>query len=179
MGRDKSLLEYHGLPQREYLYRLLSEVCGKVYVSCNEEQFGVVPASLNPLCDDPKYGDIGPMAGLLTAFQEVPEASFLVVGCDYPFLEKRDLEELVSVYSELKVSVVYLNRDTNFIEPLLAVYHNDMRGTLINNFELSHHSLRRILEREDAFKLPHPEPSRLVSVDDMDGYRAVKKERGT
>ena len=110
------------------------------------------------------------MAGLLTAFQEVPEASFLVVGCDYPFLEKRDLEELVSVYSELKVSVVYLNRDTNFIEPLLAVYHNDMRGTLINNFELSHHSLRRILEREDAYKLPHHEPSGLVSVVVMVGF---------
>jgi molybdopterin-guanine dinucleotide biosynthesis protein A len=178
MGRDKSLLEYHGVPQRDYLYKILSEVCDKVYISCNQEQYEAIPASYNPLCDDPKYGDIGPMAGLLTTFQKAPEASFLVVGCDYPFVEKPDLEELVSTYLERQTTIVYFNKDTGFTEPLLAVYHNDIRPLLIKNFELSQHSLRRALEQKHAYQLPHPQPSRLRSVDDIEAYKTVLKAMG-
>jgi molybdopterin-guanine dinucleotide biosynthesis protein A len=115
------------------------------------------------------------MAGLLTAFQHEPEASFLIVGCDYPFVEKRDLDQLVSTYRERQTSVVYLNKETGFIEPLLSVYHNDIHHVLIRNFELFQHSLRRILEQEKAVILPHRVPARLVSIDDVEGYESASK----
>ncbi|NNE77041.1 MAG: NTP transferase domain-containing protein, partial [Pricia sp.] len=33
MGKDKGLIPYHGMPQREYLYHLLGRVCDKTFLS--------------------------------------------------------------------------------------------------------------------------------------------------
>ena len=33
MGMDKSQLQYHGVPQREWLYELLQPLCEDVYIS--------------------------------------------------------------------------------------------------------------------------------------------------
>ena len=58
MGTDKGLINYHGTPQREYLFELLSKVCHRVFTSCRIGQD--VPAALNPIVDAFDYpGQIG------------------------------------------------------------------------------------------------------------------------
>ncbi len=173
MGMDKSMIDYNGKPQRYYLFDLLKELCDEVYISCSKEQYADIPPSFNPLPDDPKLGDIGPMAGLLTAFDKVPDASLVVVGCDYPLLEKGMLEDLIKEFESHNSSVVYYNSSTKFIDPLLAVYHNNIISSLYKSFQLSEYSIRRVLEEVKAVKLTTPYPEKLSSVDTNEEYQDI------
>src|SRR5436190_22901112 len=94
MGKDKSLLEYHGQPQRYYLYEILEALCGSAYISCNKEQAKDVPANYKVIVDDPEYNDISPMARLLSAFKKHPKSDFLLVSCDYPFINRHPIKTL-------------------------------------------------------------------------------------
>ena len=38
MGKDKGLINYHGIPQRDYIYNLLNEVCDETYMSIRKDQ---------------------------------------------------------------------------------------------------------------------------------------------
>ena len=174
MGTDKSLLNYHGKPQREHLFEMLSSICEETYLSCNREQYPTIHPQYNPLQDDEDLGDIGPMAGVLTAFRRFPAVSFLVVGCDYPSLHTQDLQDLVSAYWEVGNSVAYYNFEARTVEPLLAVYHLYIADYLINNFKTEKYSLRSVLEEVSANKLLPFSPERLKSIDTSAEYRAWK-----
>ena len=82
MGTDKSLLAYHGRPQREHLYDMLLPVCQKVFVSCNTAQ----NANMEIPGIEDRFLGLGPMGGLLSAFQSAPDAAWLTVAGDMPDL---------------------------------------------------------------------------------------------
>jgi molybdopterin-guanine dinucleotide biosynthesis protein A len=170
MGTDKSLLDYHGKPQRYHLYNMLKDLCEDVYISSNADQYAGIPSSFNALPDNERFGDIGPMAGLLSAFELFPSASFLAVGCDYPLLQREDLQDLINASWEVNSSVAYFNSDTGFFEPLVAIYHNNIKASLYKRFALKEYSLRRLLEAENTNKLIHFLPERLQSVDTWQEY---------
>ena len=77
MGTDKGLLNYHGKPQREYLFDLAKKYCTEVYFSCRAEQ----QFSEQSIIDT--YS-LGPMGGILSAFDFNPNTAWLVVACDMP-----------------------------------------------------------------------------------------------
>ena len=92
MGRDKALLTYSdGRPQAVVTYELLQEFCGRVYLSVRtrRETLGEWPQLVD------RYEEIGPMAGILTALDEHPEAAWLIVACDLPFLNRETLRQLL------------------------------------------------------------------------------------
>ncbi|RYE15297.1 MAG: molybdenum cofactor guanylyltransferase, partial [Sphingobacteriales bacterium] len=95
MGTDKSILNYHGQPQRYHLYNMLNTLCERSFISCNGEQATTIPDKYAVIVDDDKYGDIGPMKALLTAIDKHPNKSFLVVGCDYPYQNENELRRLI------------------------------------------------------------------------------------
>src|ERR1043165_6645961 len=88
MGTDKSMLNYHGKPQRYYLYEWLQQWCEEVYISCNADQAATIPGSYNTIADKDEWKDMGPMTGLLSVHTMLPGADMLVIGCDYPLLTK-------------------------------------------------------------------------------------------
>src|SRR5688500_5883519 len=104
MGTDKSLLDYYGKPQRYYEYDMLKTLCEDVYISSNADQYSGIPSSFNALPDNARFGEIGPMAGQLSAFELFPNASFLAVGCDYPLLQMEDLQDLINASWEVNSS---------------------------------------------------------------------------
>lgn len=63
--------------------------------------------------------EIGPAGGLLRAYQDDPEASWMVVACDYPFMGEEGLAQLWGAFNgDL---TVFYNAD-GFSEPLLGVW---------------------------------------------------------
>ena len=62
MGMDKSQLQYHGVPQREWLYELLQPLCEDVYISCNAEQAAEIGDSYPTITDATIYRNIGPVS---------------------------------------------------------------------------------------------------------------------
>jgi len=174
MGMDKSLINYHGQPQRYHLYDLLKRFCDQVFISCNTSQLNDIPLTYNPLPDEPALAGIGPMAALLTAFRHHPDVSFLVLGCDYPLLQKEDIQKLITSYQQHSSTVCYINQD-NFLEPLLAIYSPDMKDILEEKLTEGLHSLRKILEHCSVPTIQPSNPSTLTSVDDVASYESIKK----
>jgi len=175
MGKDKSLLDYYGRPQRDYLYDMLGPLCEKVFISCSREQAaGVAPGYLL-VTDEDRYEGIGPMASLLSALGKFPSASFLVVGCDYPFVIKDHLQQLVAARAEKKDAVCFRNPETSFDEPLLAVYENSIHPVLLENFRLKKYSLRHFLSEVSTHALTPASADFLKSIDDDEGYKKARQ----
>jgi molybdopterin-guanine dinucleotide biosynthesis protein A len=175
MGTDKSLLVYYDQPQRYHLYNMLSEICEKVFLSCNTNQAAGIPAQYNVIVDEQEFTNIGPMAALLSAFHKYPEANFLVAGCDYPFIRKEDLEKLVVSADESTLAVSYYKENEGIREPLLALYRIGCYNILKSNFEKGQFSLRHFLNDIDAKKILSVSPEIIQSMDTMEEYEVAVK----
>lgn len=171
MGWDKSLLEYYNMPQRYYLYKMLEPLCDQVLLSCNSNQVIEINASYDFVIDESVYDNIGPMAALLSAYLKYPDASFLVVGCDYPFIDEKALKKLVESRSEETEAVCYFNPETNFEEPLVAIYENSCLSKMLQNFEEGNYSLRHFLKSINSKKITPESLGSLTSVDTMEEFQ--------
>jgi molybdopterin-guanine dinucleotide biosynthesis protein A len=175
MGEDKSLLNYHGRPQRYYLYDLIKPFCEQIFLSCNRDQESTIPPSCNYIMDKAKYSGIGPMAALLTAFEKFPSASFFVSGCDYPLLTEKHIRDLVQERSEAADAVCYCLSETDLYEPLFCVYENSAFKKLQQNFREGNYSLRHFLQEANTCKIIPSSAQFLKSVDDQESYQKMKE----
>ncbi|MBK9105506.1 MAG: NTP transferase domain-containing protein [Saprospiraceae bacterium] len=64
MGFDKGLMDYHGMPQREYLLKLLKSFTTEAYISCKP---GQITDALIPVIED-RYTGLGPFGGDIVSF---------------------------------------------------------------------------------------------------------------
>ena len=173
MGTDKAKLSYYGKEQRYYLYELLSQLCTQVFLSCQIEQVKDISEEYRVITDNEKYKGIGPMGGLLSAFDKFPNASFLVAACDYPFLDETHLHKLKDFWLGEDVSISYFNTESGFREPLLAIYDTSCYSALLKQFEEGKHSLRHFLEEINACKIMADTPDVLTSVDTYEDYLKI------
>ncbi len=120
MGRDKGLVDYHGTPQREYLYHLLKEVCDSVFLSIRQEQLLETPTSFKTVVDQDKYN--GPFNGIMSAFDAHPNVGWLVIACDLPFMNLPSLQQLVGERNSGKSATAFKNPDTGNPEPLCCIW---------------------------------------------------------
>lgn len=118
MGYDKSVIDYHGKPQREYLYDLLGKFCKKVFVSCRKDQH--VPLHLNPLYD--QFNIESPLNGILTALTADHSSAWLVVATDMPMIDAKVVEYLLKQRDPSKTATCFLDSDRANPEPLLSIW---------------------------------------------------------
>lgn len=179
MGQPKSLLQYHGKPQYQHVADMLSGFCEQVFISCRAEQQSLFEG-VETIFDSGSFGDIGPLNGVLSAFlvaqlseSLVPKKSgseslipaWFVIGCDYPFLEKSDLEQLVKARNPDCLATVFVNPDTQFPEPLLGIYEAAAGPLLQEWLQMGNESLRRFLEKNEVQMVIPQHPECLKSVD--------------
>ena len=174
MGQPKSLLRYHGKPQYQHVAEMLSGFCERVFISCRAEQQSLFEG-VETILDSNSYGDIGPLNGVLSAFaNKLPESlklsgssntTWFIVGCDYPFLEKSDLEQLVRARNPDLLATVFVNPDTQFLEPLLGIYEAAAGLVLQEWLQMGNESLRRFLGKNEVQVVIPQHPKCLKSVD--------------
>lgn len=147
MGTDKGLIEYHGVPQREYLYDLLSQVCEETFISLREEQQEELPSRMKTIIDLNEYR--GPYNGLLSAHKKYPEAAWLVLACDLPLMDVDALKELISQRDANKQATAFALKENPLPEPLCAIwephafeasidYLNSGNGTCPRKYLINH-----------------------------------------
>ncbi len=178
MGQDKSLLNYHGQPQRDHLWELLSSFCENLYLSGRlEHAIGLKPG-LPLITDDAAWGQIGPMAGLLTAFEKFPGRHMLVIGCDYPFLDKTALQALASC-SQSGRPTAFFQPETVYYEPLLAWYPAQAFEKIKEQWKAGSYGLQQFLRASNAIQCIAPNPQVLQSIDTREDYvKALKHIQG-
>ena len=176
MDTDKCLLEYHGQPQWNYIYKLVQPFCEKVLISCNKSQIDLFPSSVKYITDKEEYFNIGPMAALLSAFSDYPTHDFLLVGCDYPFLDQKHVMQLFNSRNENKKAFAFYNRINNIYEPLLAIYKNECYKLIYEHFQKKEYSLCYLLEEISAAKVNPESEKAILSVDDRAGFNIALNE---
>lgn len=121
MKSDKGALEYHGKSQIDYISGLLEEHVNEVYVSCRSDQSELEHLKNYAQIHD-RYFDFGPTGGILSAFSTNPNASWLVVACDLPFLTEETIKDLISRHNPFKVATCFENPQRKWPEPLCTIY---------------------------------------------------------
>jgi molybdopterin-guanine dinucleotide biosynthesis protein A len=120
MQQDKSNISYHGMPQWQYLYTLLSAVVPEVYISCRPDQQEIF-AGTAPLIPD-TVTDGGPAAGLLSAYTAFPDTAWLVLACDLPLISHQSLHYLAAFRDPQKAATAFISPVNHLPEPLIAIW---------------------------------------------------------
>jgi molybdopterin-guanine dinucleotide biosynthesis protein A len=120
MGTDKGLIDYHGRPQREYLYQMLDQICERTFISIRGDQTQDIPSTLAVIVDEDKVK--GPYNGLLSAHHQFPEVAWLVLACDLPLIDLEALKILLSERRPELMATAYAAKDNPLPEPLCAIW---------------------------------------------------------
>lgn len=172
MGFDKGLMDYHGMPQREYLIQLLKGIVHEAYLSCRPGQ--VMDGSI-PVIED-TYPDLGPFGAVLSAFQYDPEVAWLVVACDFPLLDPVSITQLVRERDTSSIATSFLDPNTLMPEPWITILEPKIFPILQDYQHRGRSSLRGVLVDYNSALVRAPNPDILFNANTPE-EAAMFKER--
>ena len=175
MGKDKGLVEYHGIPQREYVYALLNQLCDKVFLSVREQQLHVVPNEFNTIIDQDKF--TGPFNGILSAFSAHRNVGWLVLACDLPLMDRETILQLIHARDSGKSATAFKNPETGEPEPLACIWEKKgLEKALVFLQQSDYASPKKFLMQTDI-KLVHANRTdALLNANSPSEYAYVKKK---
>jgi molybdopterin-guanine dinucleotide biosynthesis protein A/molybdopterin converting factor small subunit len=182
MTRDKALLSYAGETQLERAMRLLAGLGIPAWVSVRPDQTAEPARARHPQVIDAIDG-AGPAAGILAAQAHTPDAAWLVLACDLPFLDAATLGELLHQRDPTRLATAFRSAHDGLPEPLCAIYEPASREPLRTAVANGNTCPRRFLKRAAAesavalLTLPRPEALDNVNTPDERTAAAQRLER--
>ena len=167
MGRDKALLRRNGQSQLAYVAGVLNACVDKVFVSTRPDQKNDEERSQYEQIVD-RFDNLGPVAGILSALLERPEADWLVVACDLPNINEQTIQHLLSHRDGEHPFTAYTSSHDGLPEPLCAVYHSGCTGIVEQFVSAGVNCPRKILIRSDTLLLDLPDPRSLDNINTPD-----------
>lgn len=174
MGIDKSKIEYHGLPQRDYLISLLREVCDDVFLSV-QSNMDVASKGIKTIVDQNDY--LGPFNGLYSAHKQHPEVAWLVLACDLPFLDLDALMHLKNKRNKKKSVTAFCKKGSFLPEPLCAIWESKAFQKSERYFTKGEGASPSKFLQTIAFECVYPTHDRvLMNVNTIEEYQVAKKK---
>jgi molybdopterin-guanine dinucleotide biosynthesis protein A len=167
MGHDKALLLREGQSQLRYLASLLEQCTDRVFVSARPDQLDDPERGRFATIGD-RYEGIGPIAGILSAMDEHPDADWLVVACDLPNIDAETLEHLITNRSAAQPFTAYLSTHDGLPEPLCAIYTAGSDAVLRGFVDDGIVCPRKMLINADTALLEQPNPAALDNINTPD-----------
>jgi molybdopterin-guanine dinucleotide biosynthesis protein A len=152
----------------------MESICEQVFISCNESQKDKIDQNCQVIVDSATYQNSGPINAILTAFELYPNKPIFVLACDYPLLTSADLVMLKDVFLKHKKTVSFYNNNTNFREPLIAIYHPNDLPHLLTFYENGNTSLKLFLNNIDAIKVVPSNLNSILSIDSPSDFIKTK-----
>jgi molybdopterin-guanine dinucleotide biosynthesis protein A len=147
MGRDKSLISYHGKPQRDHLADLLKPLCSEVY-------FSVPKGTKATLTIIPDHFDFNsPLNGILSAFHFDPQAAWLTVPVDMPNIDTKIIQYLIRHRNMQCDATCFLDSEGENPEPLFTIWEAKSKPVLFDFFNNGNISPRKFLADHDVHML--------------------------
>jgi len=172
MQQDKSqLVIRESKPQFEYLSNLLSLSCQDVLVSVrdnNQQEEYDIPAITD------KFVGLGPYGGILSALQHDPNAAWLVVAVDLPFLDDTAIKTLIDNRNTSKMATCYIDRKNEFPEPLITIWEPRSYPILLNYLAKGYSCPRKALINSDVEIIYERDEKILTNVNDQTELKKVK-----
>ncbi|NBU26001.1 MAG: molybdenum cofactor biosynthesis protein MoaAD [Gammaproteobacteria bacterium] len=169
MGRDKATLEYHGRSQLETAWALLAPRVGRCFLSVRPDQVDDPARAGHPQIVDGPEG-VGPAAGLLAAQRAHPQAAWLVLACDLPFLDGATLDRLLAARDPAKPATAFRSAHDGLPEPLCAVYEPSAAAPFARYVAEGRSCPRKFLIGHDVALIALPQARALDNVNSADEY---------
>lgn len=172
MRQDKATLAYGGRVQLERAMALLAPHVERTYVSVRAEHSEEpVRARFAQIRDTLK--NAGPIAGLLAAQARHPEAAWLVLACDLPFLDEATLVHLLHRRAPARVATAYRSGHDGLPEPLCAIWEPRSHEPVTAYVAGGRTCPRRFLLGADTELLDAPNPEALDNINTPEEYRSA------
>ncbi|MDA0577913.1 MAG: bifunctional molybdenum cofactor guanylyltransferase MobA/molybdopterin-guanine dinucleotide biosynthesis adaptor protein MobB [Verrucomicrobia bacterium] len=144
MQRDKAALEYGGRTQLERAYELVASRCAQTFVSARADQWSDGRFAAMPQIHD-TIQNAGPTGGILSAMRAHPDAAWLVVACDLPYLDGDTLDTLMRGRAPFKIATAYTSANDGMPEPLCAIYEPRARSRFLQFMAVGYQCPRKML----------------------------------
>lgn len=168
MGKDKSLLEYHGKPQKEFVKDLLEAQGIQTYFSVKN----------NMELDDEIFDtflNLGPFGGICSAFQNDPNAAWMVLATDVPFVNDELIKQLIQRRNPAKTATTVKGKSKQFPEPLITIYEPKAYPLLLQYLAQGYSCPRKMLINSEV-EIIEVEDSLIRNINTPEEYRAIKRE---
>lgn len=189
MHRDKAALEYPGSAssggsQLERAMALLEPRVVRAFVSVRGDQGSDPIRSRFARIVDTREG-LGPIAGIVAAQARFPQAAWLVVACDLPFLDGATLDHLLGSRRPDRQATAYRSSHDGLPEPLCAIYEPSTIAAICAYILGGRDCPRKFLRQADVELLDQPNPRALDNVNTPEEYGSAiaaldpARERGS
>ena len=170
MGKDKGMIPYHGMPQRDYLYHLLSRVCEKTYVSVRSDQIDEISNDFETIVDENEFR--GPYNGLLSAYKKHSDVAWLVLACDLPIINLQSLQELIAARDPNVLATTFAQKENPLPEPLCAIWEPKAFKSSIDYLNAGNGTCPRKFLINNEVKLVFPtNPNVLLNANSEEEYK--------
>jgi molybdenum cofactor guanylyltransferase len=179
MKRDKAALEFRaGETQLDAVMKLLEGRVARAYVSVRaDQQDDPARARFARILD--RGGIEGPIAGISAAFASYPDAAWLVLACDLPFLDARTIDTLLLARDPSYDATAYRSSLDGLPEPLCAIYEPRARAGLDAQIAAGRNCPRKFLINAHTQLLDQPNPRALDNVNTVDEYERAMSALST
>jgi molybdopterin-guanine dinucleotide biosynthesis protein A len=173
MRRDKAVLEYGGETQLERAFALAARHVEHVFVSVRADQAHDPSRAGKPLIVD-AFAAGGPIDGIRSAFARSPDAAWLVLACDLPFLSDAAIEQLLRERDPTSVATAFRSVHDGLPEPLCAIWEPAAAALLDQALGEGIICPRKFLIRQRATLLEPRDRGALENVNTPDEYAAAQ-----
>jgi molybdenum cofactor guanylyltransferase len=170
MQRDKATLEYRGKRQLERAVELAAKHLPEVFVSVRAGQAADPSRARYPLIVDSVPGE-GPIVGIRSALAARPEAAWLVLACDLPFLSDAALSQLLAERDPAASATAFRSAHDSLPEPLCAIWEPKSAAELAAYQAADGRCPRKFLMRHGAKILEPRDRRALDNINTPDEYR--------
>jgi molybdopterin-guanine dinucleotide biosynthesis protein A len=153
---------------------LLGSRVERAFVSVRPGQTDPVRARFEQIVDTRE--GLGPIAGIMAAQERYPDAAWLVVACDLPFLEPVTIEYLLAQRDPRRQATAYRSsyvdspRHNGLPEPLCTIYEPSSREAILAHMASGKDCPRKFLINGDTKLLDQPKPGALDNVNTPEEY---------
>ncbi len=161
MGFDKSIIEWHGKEQRDFMADTLKEICDDVFISCRADQQQEIN-SYKTIADT--FTGLGPYGAILSAFRENPDAAWLVTASDLPLLDKATLQYLKDYRNVSAVATTFESPHDGLPEPLITIWEPKAYPILLSFLAQGYSCPRKVLRNNNVEIIKAQHPQKLMNV---------------
>lgn len=173
MGEDKGLIQWHGIPQRNYTSQLLEQFCNEVFISCRQEQVTEIGQSFQTIKDN--VDGKGPIVGILSAFKKYPDVAWLVIACDLPLIDSEAIDHLIVHRDTNAIATTYKSPHDGLPEPLITIWEPSSVAALNSFREQGYNCPRKVLINSNAKVIEPLSAQALMNANTPEDAAAVKK----
>ena len=177
MQRDKAVVEYAGQTQLSRAMTLLGSLVARTFISVRADQSNDPQrANYDQIAD--ALPDLGPIGGIHAALHAHPDAAWLVLACDLPFLDAATLQQLIAERDPRRVATAFRSSHDGKPEPLCAIYEPASRALIDARIADGKQCPRDFLASADAALLTLRNPRALDNINTSDEYREAQMRLG-